>query len=468
VRPAAPQRALIVAPDDDPRIRELRRSLHLSLDRQGVEVVAAAELDAATKWLATAPCDVAFAHGPIAGELAARAGGKLPVIALCDDLPGVLGALDAGAADGLVGAVSDEELVLALRRAAKFGGNGNGEENGQGQGQGHGAAPPPADAAGDNLIGDSVAIRDLRATIARIAGHRTTVLITGESGTGKELVARAIHAASPRAHQRFVAINCAAIPGTLLESELFGHKRGAFTDAVRDKPGLFEDADGGTLFLDEVGELPLGLQAKLLRALQESEIRRVGDTQPIKIHVRLIAATLRDLAAEASAGRFREDLYYRLAVLPVSVPPLRERPDDVPILVDHFAARFEDRHGHAATFAPDAIALLAGRPWPGNVRELENAVERALVLADTPSIDAAQLQALLGGRRSASPDPAALAPPADTGPPDLSIKRATRHLEADLIKRALEATGGNRTNAARLLEISHRALLYKLKEYGIN
>jgi two-component system, NtrC family, response regulator AtoC len=466
VRPVAPQRALIVAPDDDPRIRELRRSLHLSLDRHGVEVVAAAELDAATKWLATAPCDVAFAHGPIAGELAARAGGRLPVIALCDDLSGAIGALDAGAADGLVGEVTDAVLVLALRRAANF-------VNGNGNGNGHAhddvpAAPPPPASAGDNLIGDSVAIRDLRATIARIAGHRTTVLIQGESGTGKELVARAIHVASPRAQKRFVAINCAAIPGPLLESELFGHKRGAFTDAVRDKPGLFEDADGGTLFLDEVGELPLGLQAKLLRALQESEIRRVGDTQPIKIDVRLIAATLRDLAEEARTGRFREDLYYRLAVLPVAVPPLRDRPDDVPILVDHFTARFEDRHGHAATFAPDALALLAARPWPGNVRELENAVERALVLADTPSVDAAQLAVLLGGHRAPSPDPAAIVAPPEAGPPDLSIKKATRSLEADLIRRALEQTGGNRTNAARLLEISHRALLYKLKEYGIN
>jgi len=456
-----PQRALIVAPDDDPQVRELRRSLHLSLDRHGVEVVAAAELDAATRWLATAPCDVAFAHGPLAAELTAATGGRIPVIALCLDLSGAIGALDAGASDGLVGEVSDAELVLALRRAARHAVSAPTATDD--------AAPAPPASAGERLIGASAAILELRSTIARIAGHRSTVLITGESGTGKELVARAIHDASPRAQRRFVAINCAAIPGPLLESELFGHKRGAFTDAVRDKPGLFEDADGGTLFLDEVGELPLGLQAKLLRALQESEIRRVGDTASIKIDVRLIAATLRDLAAEAQASRFREDLYYRLAVLPVAVPPLRDRPDDVPILVDHFVARFEDRHGHAARFEADALAILSARPWPGNVRELENAVERALVLTESQTIDAAQLAALLGaGARAASPDAAALPTAADAPPGDLSIKKATRSLEADLIRRALDATGGNRTNAARLLEISHRALLYKLKEYGIN
>jgi two-component system response regulator AtoC len=459
-----PQRALIVAPDDDPRVRELRRSLHLSLDRHGVEVVAAAELAAARKWLATTPCDVAFVHGPLAGELAAATAGKLPVIALCDDLAAVLGALDAGAADGLVGDVSDAELVLALRRAVRRSGNGHAAAAAASDDDAPAAPARAPGAVGEKLIGDSAPMRELRATIARVAGHRTTVLITGESGTGKELVARAIHDASPRAHRRFVAINCAAIPGPLLESELFGHKRGAFTDAVRDKPGLFEEADGGTLFLDEVGELPLALQAKLLRALQESEIRRVGDSVSIKIDVRLIAATLRDLAAEAAAGEFREDLYYRLAVLPVGVPPLRERPDDVATLVDHFVARFAERHDRAARFEPDAIAVLAARPWPGNVRELENAVERALVLADTPTITGAQVGALIGGNRAASPTAAALVAP----PAELSIKKATRNLEADLIRRALEATGGNRTNAARLLEISHRALLYKLKEYGIN
>jgi two-component system, NtrC family, response regulator AtoC len=306
------------------------------------------------------------------------------------------------------------------------------------------------------LVGDSAAMSELRATIARVAPHRSTVLIRGESGTGKELVARAIHDASGRSG-RFVAVNCGAIPAPLLESELFGHKKGAFTDAVRDRNGLFEDADGGTLFLDEVGELPLPLQVKLLRAIQESEIRKVGDTATIRVDVRVVAATLRDLEAEVKAGRFREDLYYRLDVLQVMIAPLRHRSEDIPALVDAFASRHPDG---ASRFTPAAIELLQRATWPGNVRELENTVERALVLAETHEIDAPFLATVLAPSATPTESPT---DPAE----ELSIKRATRSLEADLIRRALEATGGNRTAAARLLEISHRALLYKIKEYGL-
>jgi two-component system response regulator AtoC len=305
-------------------------------------------------------------------------------------------------------------------------------------------------------------MRGLRATLGRVAPHRSTVLITGESGTGKELVARAIHELSPRAARRFVAVNCAAIPAPLLESELFGHRKGAFTDAVRDKPGLFEDADAGTLFLDEIGELPLALQVKLLRALQESEIRRVGDTQSIKVDVRLIGATNRDLNEEVREGRFREDLFYRLNVLPVAIPPLRERADDIPALVEHFVVRHRERHGRAAALAPDAIEVLARQAWPGNVRELENTVERVLVLAEEPVVDA---RGLIDHLRPAQAGTGAAVPVDGTA--ELSIKKATRALEIELIRRALEATRGNRTSAARLLEISHRALLYKIKEYGL-
>ncbi|HUQ05163.1 MAG TPA: sigma 54-interacting transcriptional regulator [Kofleriaceae bacterium] len=306
------------------------------------------------------------------------------------------------------------------------------------------------------LVGESSVMADLRATIARVSPHRSTVLIRGESGTGKELVARAIHDASGRTG-RFVAVNCGAIPAPLLESELFGHKKGAFTDAVRDRTGLFEDADGGTLFLDEVGELPLPLQVKLLRAIQESEIRKVGDTATIRVDVRVVAATLRDLEADVKAGRFREDLYYRLDVLQVMIAPLRHRQEDIPALVDTFASRHP---GATARFTPAAIELLQRWTWPGNVRELENTVERALVLSETHEIDAPFLATVLAP--SAAP-----AEPAPDLTEELSIKRATRSLEADLIRRALEATGGNRTAAARLLEISHRALLYKIKEYGL-
>jgi two-component system response regulator AtoC len=286
------------------------------------------------------------------------------------------------------------------------------------------------------------------------------VLILGESGTGKELVARAIHDHSPRRGRRFVAINCAAIPANLLESELFGHVKGAFTDASRDKQGLFEDADGGTLFLDEIGELPQPLQSKLLRALQEGEIRRLGDNEPITVDVRLIAATLRDLAEDVAAGKFREDLYYRLDVLQVRIPPLRERAEDIPQLARFFLARHAERHNLAAIELPDdVLSALAAQPWAGNVRELENVIERALVLAEG-TIDLDFLSTVMTVQE-----------PAGSGGvngEELSIKKATRELEQELIRRALSTTQGNRTNAAKLLEISHRALLYKMKEYGIS
>jgi two-component system response regulator AtoC len=239
---------------------------------------------------------------------------------------------------------------------------------------------------------------------------------------------------------------------------LFGHVRGAFTDAIRDRAGLFEDADGGTLFLDEVGELPMPLQAKLLRALQESEIRRVGDTQSIKVDVRLIAATLRDLSGDVEAGRFREDLYYRLNVLPVEVPALRDRSEDIPQLARFFIERHASRHGRDVELTEGAIEALARQPWAGNVRELENVIERALVLVDGPEIDAEFLGTVMKVQPTAS----------QPSGHELSIKKATRSLEEDLIRRALGVTQGNRTNAAKLLEISHRALLYKMKEYGIS
>jgi two-component system response regulator AtoC len=305
-------------------------------------------------------------------------------------------------------------------------------------------------------------------TLRKIAEFKTTVLVGGESGTGKELVARALHRCSPRRDEPFIAVNCGAIPAPLLESELFGHRKGAFTDANRDRRGLFEEANGGTLFLDEIGELPLALQVKLLRVLQEEEIRRLGDTQDVKIDVRIVAATARDLAAEVARGGFREDLYYRLNVVALHLPALRERREDIPLLVTHFIERMNARMGLAIVGAlPEAMRLLVEYDWPGNVRELENTVERAMVLAESSHLEVDGLPDKVRGLtrhpRKTAAEGHDLIP--DDG--DLSIKRASRRAEEDLIRRALAKTNGNRTRAAELLEISHRALLYKIKEYGI-
>jgi two-component system response regulator AtoC len=295
--------------------------------------------------------------------------------------------------------------------------------------------------------------------IERAAEFKSTVLLTGESGTGKEVLARAIHAQSPRRGEAFVAVNCAAIPEQLLESELFGHSRGAFTGADRARRGLFLEADGGTLFLDEIGELPPPLQAKLLRALQEEEVRPVGESKPRRVDVRVLAATARDLEREVQAGRFREDLFYRLDVLRVRVPPLRDRRQDIPLLVDHFLANFAISLGKPAReLTEDALEKLVRYAWPGNVRELENVIERAVILSRGDRIGARDLPANVTA-------PAHEAPAG--GAPEFSLREARRACETEAIGRALAATNGNRTHAARLLGISHRALLYKLKELDL-
>jgi two-component system response regulator AtoC len=310
------------------------------------------------------------------------------------------------------------------------------------------------------LLGQSDAMARVVRLIDKVAEYRTTVLIQGESGTGKELVARALHARSPRAERAFVAINCGAIPEALMESELFGHKRGAFTDAHGDKRGLAQEADGGTLFLDEIGELSLPLQVKLLRVLQEGVIRPLGSTKDVQVDARIVAATVRDLGKEVAEGRFREDLYYRLNVLQIAVPPLRERLDDIPLLTDHFIARNNQRLGTRITgIDAPARRVLLGYHWPGNVRELENVIERAVVLAEHALLGTESLPAHL---QHASDAVAAVLHGGE-----LSIKRATQRIEQSLIRRALEQTRGNRTAAAKLLEISHRALLYKIKDYGL-
>ena len=312
------------------------------------------------------------------------------------------------------------------------------------------------------IVAESGAMKEVLRLLHKVAPAKTTVLITGESGTGKELVARALHDLSPRAERPFVAVNCGAIPEQLIESELFGHAKGAFTGAVAAKRGLFEEADGGTLLLDEVGDLPLQLQVSLLRVLQEGEVRRVGDARAMRVDVRVLAATHQDLSQAVSAGAFREDLFYRLNVVGLRLPPLRERSEEIEPLARRFLARHAVRLGmQEKLLSAAALRLLLAWRWPGNARELENALERALVLSEGAEIEAEALPEEL--RASAAPS----GPPPAPGEGDLSVKRAQRALEADLIRRALERTDGNRTRAAELLELSPRALLYKIREYGL-
>ena len=296
---------------------------------------------------------------------------------------------------------------------------------------------------------------------AKVAPHKTTVLITGESGTGKELVAQGIHALSGRGAGRFVAVNCGGLPENLIESELFGYSKGAFTGADRDKPGLVSEADGGTLFLDELGELPLALQVKLLRVIQEGEVQPIGAPRPRSVDVRVLAATGRDLEEEVRQGRFRQDLFYRLNVVRIHLPPLRERPEDIPLLADVFLRRHGRRlDSPVRAIAPAAMDLLLRHSWPGNVRELENVIERAMVLAEKKIVLPENLPPEFGaqGRSRRLDDVFGT----------FSIKQAQKIMESALIGRALQATGGNKSRAAELLEISYPSLLAKIREYGVD
>jgi len=311
-----------------------------------------------------------------------------------------------------------------------------------------------------NIIGKSSKIMQVFETIKKISDYKASVLIVGESGTGKEMVARCIHYNSPRSSEPFVTVNCGAIPETLLESELFGHERGAFTDAKKEKRGSFELAHRGTIFLDEVGEMSLSAQVKLLRALQEGEVKRLGSEHPLSVDVRIIAATIRDLSQAVGEGKFREDLFYRLHVLPIHLPPLRERKEDIPLLVDHFIQKYNTEHGlHTEGITEEAVARLLEYSWPGNVRELENAIERAMILAQGKKIGVECLPSEVLGER--------VPWKRDLLGDEFSIKKASRIMEEELIRKALRKTKGNRSQAAKILEISHPSLLSKMKEYGI-
>lgn len=317
------------------------------------------------------------------------------------------------------------------------------------------------------IIGESGPIQDVYKIIDKVADTPSTVLITGESGTGKELVATALHDASSRKSKPFIKINCAAIPHNLMESELFGYERGAFTGAVTSKPGRFELADGGTLFLDEIGEIPTEMQVKLLRALQESEFERVGGIKTTRVDVRLIAATNRDLSLEIEAGRFRKDLYYRLAVVPIALPALRERRSDIPMLVRHFLDKYNRKlNKRIEGVAEDALTQLQAYPWPGNIRELENLMERVLLFADGPLITLRDLPELIRSGGVSAAAPVAEGASGEGGLKDI-VRMKAAALEKDLIIRALDETSGNVTRAAKLLQISRKSLQTKMKEFGL-
>jgi two-component system response regulator AtoC len=461
-------RRVLVVDDEE----NLRHMLQILLRREGYEAVGASSVDAALVEIDRQAFDIIITDLRMPGrnglELVDEVRRRnldttVVVMTAYGSKEVAIEAMKRGAYDYLSKPFEADEVLLLLRKAEErerlF------RENVSLRKQIRSGGVEPETGLGE-MVAKSARMTELFRTIRKIAEFKTTVLVGGESGTGKELVARAIHRLSPRSALPFIAVNCGAIPGTLLESELFGHRKGAFTDANRDRKGLFEEATGGTLFLDEIGELPLPLQVKLLRVLQEEEIRRLGDTQDVKVDVRVVAATARDLADEVKRGAFREDLYYRLNVLSVHLPPLRDRREDIPLLVEHFVQRMNARMGLAVTGATaEAMRLLIDFDWPGNVRELENTIERAMVLTEGQQLDVDSLPDRLrrpGATRVVAP------PGVITTEDDLSIKRASRRAEEDLIRRALLRTGGNRTRAAELLEISHRALLYKIKEYGIS
>jgi len=457
---------VLVVDDEEP----MRHMLQLLLSREGYEVDTVASGEAAVERLGSdeAPdVDVVLSDVRMPGmgglglvEWAAAERPELTVIVMSafGSIELAVDAMHRGAYDYISKPFKQDEVVLALRKAQER--QRLRRENSALRARLR-ERVADAERLGALLI-HSASMRRMARTVRKVAAFKTSVLLLGESGVGKELASRALHDESPRRDGPFVAVNCGAIPETLLESELFGHRKGAFTDASADKRGLFEEADHGTLFLDEIGELPPPLQVKLLRALQEGEVRRVGDNHPLTVDVRVVAATSRDLGQMVEDGEFREDLYYRLAVMPVQLPPLRERKDDIAPLVDHFVAATNTRLGtRIEGVQADALEVLLAYDWPGNVRELENTIEHAAVMSDQPWIGVDALPDRTRTRRSPG-EAYTLRFPVD----DLSVKRAHRAVERDFILRALEQTGGNRTHAAKLLDLSHRALLYKIKEFG--
>jgi len=442
----------ILVVDDEPG---LRQSLQLILADEGHEVRSASSGSEALALAAAATFDVVLCDVRMAGmdglaflrRYRAEGGTALVIMmSAYGTEESAIAAMKEGAYDYLPKPFRADEVALVLRKAEE-------RERLRREVESLRSALG-AGAASADIVAESPAMRAALNVIARVAPHRSTVLITGPSGAGKEVLARELHRLSPRAPQAFVAVNCAAIPEALLESELFGHVRGAFTGAVADRRGLFEEASTGTLFLDEIGDLPVALQAKLLRVLEDGEVRRVGDRASRRVDVRVVAATARDLQADAAAGRFREDLYYRLNVAAVHLPPLVERPEDLPPLIRVLLAALAARvRCPVPAVEPDAMRALLQYRWPGNVRELSNALERAMVLARDARIRREDLPAtVVGGGREKAMSAAAL-----------SLRERAAAAEADAIREALRQADGNRRRAADILGVSLRTLFYKLK-----
>lgn len=452
-------RVLIVDDESD-----IRRLVEITLGRMGMTTEAAADLEDAKACLARQRFDVCIT------DMQLPDGTGIDLIhhvqATCPNLPIAVitaygsqqlavEALKAGAFD-FVSKPVDIAMLRKLVEAASRLGRSPAVDPAD-------AATPEADAEdhwqGPRLLGNTPPMRNLRKTITKLARSQAPVYIQGESGTGKELVARAIHAQGPRAGEPFVPVNCGAIPAELMESEFFGHRKGSFTGATSDKPGLFVSAEGGTLFLDEVADLPMHMQVKLLRVIQERAVRAVGDEREQAVNVRVISATHKNLADLVQAGEFRQDLYYRLNVIQVSVPPLRERRSDIPMLAEHTLQDIASRHGLAAAPRLDdsALAALQDHGFPGNVRELENVLERAVTLAEGDTISADDLQL----------DITALGPGPATSEAD-TLSDELEDLERQRIVQALERTRYNKTKAAELLGMSFRQLRYRVKKLGID
>ena len=443
--------------DDDVAILKV---LSAQLGQGGIATLEAQSGEQALGLLASRPIDVVVTDLRMPGMdgltllgRIARGWPEVPVIVLTahGTIQLAVETMKSGAADFILKPFDREEVLFVVRKALARAGRNE-------------QPAPLADKL--SLIGESDAMAEVRDTIRRAAGGVATVLVRGETGTGKELVAHAIHAQSRRAAQPFVKLNCAALPDSLLESELFGHEKGAFTGAVSRKPGRVELAHGGTLFLDEIGDVPLTTQVKLLRILQEREFERVGGTETVKVDVRFIAATHRDLEASIRAGGFREDLFYRLNVVPLEVPPLRARPGDILVLARHFAKAAAAANGRSGcTLEAQAGVLLAAQPWPGNVRQLENFVERLVVLYDGPYIQAEHVERELA-REAARERPNRISAAPDL--PRSSLDAQRRDAEREAVVEALTRAGNNRSLAARILGVSRRTLYNKLEELGLS